>query len=338
MAGTETAELMLRLAVVLGENGRFAESEGLYRDALERQSHLLGAWHETTLSTLHGLAVTLRNRATAAEEAKEDRKQKAKERRQRRRERKKEEGRKRNGQGDADNNNNNNNDDDDDDDDDILAAEGGGGAEEGEDDENVAALLEEAEQMHRTALEGQRETLGPSHDDTCRTMNNLAVLLHESARARRRDAKGFRAAAAAAASNANALAMKAPGRYNHLRGGGGGGGGGGDSSSETMSSGTDDTNDYEAAAAAASAEAAAADESAERLEAAADEEEGEAEALYREVLACRRETHGSTHPTTMVSVHNLAVFLKVTGQTDACEALYREELRRRKREVRFRRK
>ena len=65
MTEVETAELMLRLAVVLGENGRLEESERLYRDALERQQYLLGEWHETTLSTKHGLAVALRNRAVA---------------------------------------------------------------------------------------------------------------------------------------------------------------------------------------------------------------------------------------------------------------------------------
>jgi tetratricopeptide (TPR) repeat protein len=53
----------------------------------------------------------------------------------------------------------------------------------------------------------------------------------------------------------------------------------------------------------------------------------EAEPLYRDVLRCRRETLGETHPRTLSSMNNLANLLSDQGKLSEAEPLYRDALR-----------
>ena len=52
----------------------------------------------------------------------------------------------------------------------------------------------------------------------------------------------------------------------------------------------------------------------------------EAEPLYREALAARREALGERHPSTLTSLNNLAALLKAMGQCDEAESLFRRVL------------
>jgi len=52
---------MNNLALVLDHQGRYAEAEGMHRQALELRRKVLGAEHPSTLSSMDNLASVLRS-------------------------------------------------------------------------------------------------------------------------------------------------------------------------------------------------------------------------------------------------------------------------------------
>ncbi|XRB09944.1 kinesin light chain 3 [Pycnococcus provasolii] len=281
-----TSELLMDVAELLRQQGKYADAEPLYREALDGRRRELGDAHPDTLKSINNLAILLENQGKYADaealyrEALDGRRREL---------------------GDAHP--------------DTLTSING-----------LATLLcdqckyADAEPLLREALDGRRRELGDAHPDTLKSINNLAILLsgqgkYADAEALYREALDGRRRELGDAHpntldsiNNLAILLSTQGKYDDaepmyreaL-----------DGSRRELGDAHPDTLDSINNLALLLRQQGKYDD---------------AEPLHREALDGYRRELGDTHPDTLDSINNLALLLSGQGKYADAEALYREAL------------
>ncbi|XRB19427.1 coatomer subunit epsilon [Pseudoscourfieldia marina] len=288
-----TSKLLWDVASLLKRQGKYADAEPLFREALDGHRRELGDAHPDTLNSINNLATLLMDQGKYDEAEPLFREALDGKRRE---------------LGDAHP--------------DTLQSING-----------LANLLSDqgnyadAESLYREALDGHRRELGDAHPDTLASINNLASLFHEQGKyddaepLYREALDGYRRELGDAhpstldSINNFAILLKDQGKYDdaeplfrealdgrrrEL----------GDAHPDTLQSINNlaillkDQGKY-----------------------------ADAESLYREALDGRRRELGDAHPDTLASINNLASLFHEQGKYDDAEPLYREALDGRRREL-----